>query len=53
MSNATATVHPNKPGVRCQNEKCRAKLAEWIRGEAGFTCPKCGAVQTIRREVKA
>lgn len=42
----------SKRGVRCQNPKCGAKLAEWVRGEAGFTCPKCGTEQTVRRPVK-
>jgi hypothetical protein len=51
--NATATVTPNAPGVRCQNPRCKAKVAEALNGTMVVTCRKCGTVQTIRREAKA
>lgn len=34
-------------GVRCQNPKCRAKLAAWLNGEINIKCKSCGHVQTI------
>ncbi len=34
-------------GVRCQNPKCRAKLAGLLNGELRIKCRNCGLEQTI------
>lgn len=34
-------------GVRCQNPKCRAKLAEALDGRLVVVCRKCGLKQTL------
>lgn len=34
-------------GVRCQNPRCRAKLAESLQGTLIVTCRKCGTKQAI------
>ena len=36
-----------RDGVRCSNPKCRAKLAESLKGELTVICRKCGTLQTI------
>ncbi len=35
-------------GVRCQNPKCRAKLAEALDGTLVVVCRKCGTKQTLQ-----
>lgn len=34
-------------GVRCQNPKCKKKLAGWLNGELKIKCANCGLEQTI------
>jgi hypothetical protein len=51
-TNATAAIKPNASGVRCQNAKCNAKLAEALVGTLFVTCRKCGMVQTIKRQAE-
>lgn len=46
----TQTPKPlRRPGVRCPH--CGTKLAEWLHGEAGFTCRKCGKAITLQQRI--
>lgn len=41
------TLVSKTDGVRCPH--CGAKLAEWLDGEAGFTCRRCGETVTLQK----